>query len=78
MSFVTVEVEIDHGRIISRGAEPLPEKATGLLTLLADSKVSPKHGSISAFLSKWIGAFSLPEAPSDDARLAYLLGKHVK
>lgn len=34
MSFLTVQVEIDHGRILSKGAEALPEKATGLLTIL--------------------------------------------
>ena len=34
MSYVTVEVEIDHGRIIPRGAENLPDKASGLLTIL--------------------------------------------
>ena len=34
MSFLTVEVEIDHGRILPRGAEALPEKAVGLFTIL--------------------------------------------
>ena len=34
MSYVTLEVEIDHGRIASKGAEKLPEKATGFLTIL--------------------------------------------
>ena len=34
MSFLTVEVEIDHGHIIPLGAEALPEKASGLLTIL--------------------------------------------
>ena len=34
MSFLTVEVEIDHGHILSKGAESLPEKASGLLTIL--------------------------------------------
>ena len=35
MSFLTVEVEIDHGHVLSKGAESLPEKASGLLTILA-------------------------------------------
>ena len=35
MSFLTVEVEIDHGRISPRGAEALPEKAVGLFTILS-------------------------------------------
>jgi hypothetical protein len=34
MSYLTLEVEIDHGRVVSKGADPLPEKATGLLTIL--------------------------------------------
>jgi hypothetical protein len=34
MSFLTVEVEIDHGRVLSKGAESMPEKASGLLTIL--------------------------------------------
>jgi hypothetical protein len=34
MSYVTVEVEIEHGRILPKGAEALPEKASGLLTIL--------------------------------------------
>ena len=34
MSFLTVEVEIDHGHVLAKGAESLPEKASGLLTIL--------------------------------------------
>jgi hypothetical protein len=34
MSYLTVEVEIDHGRVVARGADGLPEKGTGLLTIL--------------------------------------------
>ena len=34
MSFLTVEVEIDHGHVLPKGAEHLPEKASGLLTIL--------------------------------------------
>ncbi len=34
MSYLTVEVEINHGRISPKGAEVLPEKASGLLTIL--------------------------------------------
>jgi len=41
MSYVTVEVEIEHGRILAKGAEALPEKATGLLTILNPPSVSP-------------------------------------
>jgi hypothetical protein len=34
MSYVTVEVEIEHGRIAAREPEKLPAKASGLLTIL--------------------------------------------
>ena len=33
MSYLTVEVEIDHGHVSSKGAEALPDKASGLLTI---------------------------------------------
>lgn len=35
MTYQTLEVELDHGRISSLTAEPLPEKARALLTILA-------------------------------------------
>ena len=34
MSYLTLEVEIDHGRVVSKGSEKLPDKAAGLLTIL--------------------------------------------
>ncbi len=34
MSYLTVEVEIDHGRVSAKGAETLPDKASGLPTIL--------------------------------------------
>lgn len=34
MSYRTVEVEIDHGRVSAKSGETLPEKAAGLLTIL--------------------------------------------
>jgi hypothetical protein len=33
VSYLTLEVEIDHGRVSPKGAEALPEKASGLLTI---------------------------------------------
>ena len=33
MSYLTVEVEIDHGRVVARGPEGLPEKGNGRLTI---------------------------------------------
>lgn len=40
MSYRTLEVEIDHGRVSSKGPERLPEKASGLLTILNPSRPS--------------------------------------
>ena len=37
MSYRTVEVELDHGHILAKGAERLPEKASGLLTIFPDT-----------------------------------------
>jgi hypothetical protein len=45
MSYLTVEVEIDHGHVLSKGAEALPEKATGLLTIFQSDAVN--HAAIS-------------------------------
>jgi hypothetical protein len=39
MSYLTVEVEIDHGRVLAKGAESLPEKASGLLTIFSSDAV---------------------------------------
>ncbi|MDB6033427.1 MAG: hypothetical protein JWM16_3765 [Verrucomicrobiales bacterium] len=45
MSYVTVEVDIEHGRIVPREPAKVPEKATGLLTILPVAKepVTPKE-----------------------------------
>jgi len=40
MSYLTLEVEIDHGRVSPKGAEALPEKASGLLTILIPPPLS--------------------------------------
>jgi hypothetical protein len=38
MSYVTVEVKIDHGRIVAREPSKLPHKGKGLLTVLESSE----------------------------------------
>jgi hypothetical protein len=40
MSYLTVEVELDHGRVSPKGTESLPEKASGLLTILVTPPIS--------------------------------------
>jgi len=39
MSYLTLEVEIDHGTVTTKEPSKLPEKASGLLTIL-----QPKSG----------------------------------
>jgi hypothetical protein len=49
MSYRTVEVELEHGRIRARKAETLPSKASGLLTILEPAasavEATPKAGT---------------------------------
>jgi hypothetical protein len=33
MSYLTLEVEIDHDKVVTKGLSKLPEKASGLLTI---------------------------------------------
>ena len=34
MSYLTLEVQIDHGQLVAKEPQKLPEKADGLLTIL--------------------------------------------
>jgi hypothetical protein len=43
MSYITVEVDIDHGKIIPRDASKLPALATGLLTIVVPEKGDEKQ-----------------------------------
>lgn len=47
MSYVTVEVDIDHGRIVPREPEKLPQQGNGLLTILPPAS-EPTKGLTSA------------------------------
>ena len=40
MSYLTVEVEIDHGHVLAKGTESLPEKTSGLLTIFPPPPVN--------------------------------------
>jgi hypothetical protein len=56
MSFLTVEVEIDHGQVLSKGAESLPERASGLLTILTlTSLPQPRPSGLAK------GQFTVPD-----------------
>ena len=55
MSFLTDEVEIDHGRVSPKGTDALPEKASGLLTILSPPPLSqPRPIGLAA------GQFTVP------------------
>jgi len=47
MSYITVEVEIDHGQIVAREPAKLPEKGKGLLTVLESGESSREAGNTS-------------------------------
>jgi hypothetical protein len=55
MSFRTLEVEIDHGRVLPKGAEALPEKASGLLTILNPPPSQPRPIGLAK------GQFTVPD-----------------
>jgi hypothetical protein len=42
MDYLTLEVDIDHGKVSPKGPLPLPEKATGLLTIFHPTALESK------------------------------------
>ena len=46
MSYITLEIEIDHGRVVAKEAGQLPDKATGLLTILHPSVGESRRASV--------------------------------
>jgi hypothetical protein len=73
MSYLTVEVELDHGQVQSKGAECLPEKASGLLTILVPAPLAhPRPGGLAR------GQFTVPDdfnAPLPEAVVLAFEGK---
>jgi hypothetical protein len=55
MNYLTVEVAIDHGRVSAKGTQALPEKATGLLTILEPKTTQPRPIGLAK------GRFSVPD-----------------
>jgi hypothetical protein len=55
MSYRTLEVEIDHGHVVSKGPEALPEKASGLLTILNPPLSQPRPIGLAK------GQFTVPD-----------------
>ena len=59
MSYKTLEVELENGRVHPRGAETLPAKASALLTLL-DSGAPVVAANCSELAERWAGLEKLP------------------
>ena len=64
MSYMTVEVELEGGRVHSRGAEALPEHAHALLTILEPGflTATPRVGG-GAGLRRFLSAPDFPLTP---------------
>jgi hypothetical protein len=63
MSYRTLEVELDNGRVLPCGAETLPQTGRALLTLL-DSGGSPVASTCGELAERWN---SLEKLSSDEA-----------
>ena len=66
MSYLTVEVEIDHGRVVAAAPGKLPGKVKGLLTAL---KASEKEGNIEK-LTPLVALHALQQSLNLDATKA--------
>ena len=91
MSELTIEVEVDHGRIIPKGNVKLPEKATGYLRLVTEDAKPPLAGSLTLppnpmtakeadeFLDGWQEEFTKRKERGEDvSALAALHGRFVR
>jgi hypothetical protein len=61
MSYLTLAVEIDHGKVVAKEPSKLPEKASGLLTILqSEAKESSQMSPLQALeeLQKHLGLSS--------------------
>ncbi len=67
MSYRTLAVEIDHGRVIAHEAESLPEHGSALLTLLEEADVrSAARPSLKDFKPSSLGRMLRPYPDHDD------------
>jgi hypothetical protein len=66
MSYKTLEVELDHGRVKPRGVEALPTKAHALLTILETDGASAVAGNPEASgagLRRFLSTRDFPLSP---------------
>jgi hypothetical protein len=74
MDYLTLEVDIDHGKVWSKGPQLLPEKATGLLTIFSATAPAAKPAAFLQTLESLQKHLSLDSAGAqkwmDDVRAA--------
>ena len=73
MSYTTLEVEIEHGRIVAKEPQMLPEKGSGFLTILI-----PSASAMPRPIGLAKGEFTVPDdfnSPLPEAVLAGFEGK---
>ena len=65
MSYQTLEVELENGRVSPSGGEPLPTRAHALLTILDLNVISPapSNRSTGAGLRRFLSAPDFPLTP---------------
>jgi len=63
MGFLTVEVEVNHGHILPKGAEALPDKAVGLFTVISPDMMDSGSGAIEPQRPQGLarGLFKVPD-----------------
>jgi len=52
MSYQTLEVDLDNGRVRPRGTEALPAKARALLTIVEEEKMLPDEGAATSLADR--------------------------
>jgi hypothetical protein len=66
MSYQTLELELERGRVRPRGAEVLPERAQALLTILqagSNDRSTRTQGVASPGLRRFLSAKDFPRTP---------------
>ena len=76
MSLKTLEVEIDHGRVIPIEEDTLPEHGRALLTILSSSDATSRRPSLRDFKPSSIGEVLRKYPDSTDYILSEMLSDH--
>jgi len=60
MRYKTLEVDLENGHVLPRGAESLPPKARALLTILESSDKTSEQRSPTGGLNRFLSAVDFP------------------